>query len=395
MTAPRERFLLGSGPIGLAAAAAAARGPHPLRCISTAEDAPWLSNYGLWAEDADRLDLHDALRATFASPEVRLADGRTVGLSASYGFLRNDLLQARLLRESAGCWQRATVASLHATAPSVTVALTDGSLLHTDLLLDARGVAALPGAPSLPAQTAYGIELELPKGHPGLGFRFMDWSFPTPEGEPPSFLYAVPTSAGRIFVEETVLAALPAFPVERLRERLNRRLASMGLEEARPVLGTEERCYIPMGASPPPARGAVIPIGSAAGWVHPASGYLLGHGIGWARTAASAAAAGASADEVWQLVWPGDRRRMWALYNFGLSVLLGMEREAISDFFDAFFALPPDRAQRYLSAAGTAADLADTMWRLFLDAAWPLRRRLSSPAFGKDGLRLLRDLSGY
>lgn len=85
---------------------------------------------------------------------------------------------------------------------------------------------------------------------------------------------------------------------------------------------------------------------------------------------------------------------MWALYNFGLEVLLAMKREEISDFFESFFALPDEQVQRYLSANGSAAQIAATMWRLFLDAPWSLRRRLAAPGISSNGIRLLRELSG-
>lgn len=344
--------------------------------------------------DAERLSLTADLRRSFAEVSFVDARGTARSIPLGYGFLDNARVQARLLQQSGDCWEEGEVIAVANAEGSARATCASGNILSDALVLDARGHAALHGAASLPAQTAFGVEIELPPGQPGLPLRFMDWSFETPAGEPPSFLYAVPGEPGRLFVEETVLSARPAFAIDRLRQRLRARLASLGLGSARWIEGTEEHCYIPMGALPPAAEGAVIPIGAAAGWVHPASGYLLGHGLGWARAAGRIAGQGASAADVWNAVWPADRRRMWALYRFGLDVLLRLDREQTSAFFSEFFELPADRVQAYLSASGDASMLASTMWTLFADGSWALKRRLAAAGLRPAAFRLVRELSG-
>ncbi len=387
-------LLLGAGPIGLTAAAEASAGTTLLRCIAPNIDAPWLPNYALWQSDAARLNLTADLRLTFDAVDLVTASGRSRTIPHGYGFLNNATLQRRLHAASRGSWQEGRVEALTATPDGASATLDDGTTLHARVILDARGSRPEHQGASLPAQTAFGVELELPPGHPGLPMRFMDWSFPTPAGEPPSFLYSVPTAPGRLFVEETVLSARPAFAIDRLRERLKARLEGLGLGAAPWVAGTEEHCYIPMGALPPAAGGSVIPLGAAAGWVHPASGYLLGHGLGWARDAARVAATGATAAEVWQAAWPADRRRMWALYRFGLELLLRCDHAQTSAFFDEFFELPQERVQAYLTASGSANELAATMWMLFAQGSWPLKRRLAAAGLRPEALRLVRELSG-
>lgn len=387
-------LLLGAGPIGLAAAAEASAGATPLRCIAPNIDAPWLPNYALWQSDAARLDLTADLRVTFDAVDLVGLSGSSRTIPLGYGFLNNATLQRRLRAGSDGHWRQGRVEALTEAPEGATATLDDGTTLHARLIFDARGSrSAQVGAP-LPAQTAFGVELELPPGHPGLPMRFMDWSFPTPHGEPPSFLYSVPTAPGRLFVEETVLSARPAFAIDRLRARLRARLEGLGLGDAPWIAGTEEHCYIPMGAQPPAAAGAVIPLGAAAGWVHPASGYLLGHGLGWARDAARVAATGAAATEVWQAAWPADRRRMWALYRFGLEVLLRCDHAQTSAFFEEFFQLPQERVQAYLTASGSANELASTMWMLFAQGSWSLKRQLAAAGLRPEALRLVRELSG-
>jgi len=387
-------LLLGAGPIGLAAAAEASAGTTLLRCIAPNIDAPWLPNYALWQSDAVRLDLTADLRLTFETVDLVGLSGSTRTIPHGYGFLNNATLQRRLRARTAGRWQQGRVEALTATPNGAAATLDDGTTLHARVVLDARGSRPDHQAAALPAQTAFGVEIELPPGHPGLPMRFMDWSFATPDGEPPSFLYSVPTAPGRLFVEETVLSARPAFAIERLRVRLRARLDQLGLGEALWIAGTEEHCYIPMGAQPPTAAGAVIPLGAAAGWVHPASGYLLGHGLGWARDAARVAATGATAEEVWQAAWPADRRRMWALYRFGLEVLLRCDHAQTSAFFEEFFQLPPERVQAYLTASGSANELASTMWMHFQQGSWRLKRLLAAAGFRPEAMRLVRELSG-
>lgn len=387
-------LLLGAGPIGLAAAAEASAGATPFRCIAPNIDAPWLPNYALWQSDLARLDLAADLRLTFETVDLVTASGSSRTIPHGYGFLNNATLQRRLRAGSDGRWRQGRVEALTEAPQGASVTLDDGTTLQARVILDARGSRSDHRGASLPAQTAFGVEIELSPDHPGLSMRFMDWSFPTSHGEPPSFLYSVPMAPGRLFVEETVLSARPAFAIDRLRERLKARLEGLGLGAAPWVAGTEEHCYIPMGAPPPLPRGSVIPLGAAAGWVHPASGYLLGHGLGWARDAARVAATGAAAGEVWQAAWPADRRRMWALYRFGLELLLRCDHAQTSAFFDEFFQLPQERVQGYLTASGSANELASTMWMLFAQGSWSLKRQLAAAGLRPEALRMVRELSG-
>ena len=196
-------LLLGAGPIGLAAASEASAGSTLLRCIAPNIDAPWLPNYALWQSDAARLELTADLRLAFDTVDLVGLSGSTRTIPHGYGFLNNATLQRRLHAASRGSWQQGRVEALTATPNGAAATLDDGTTLHARVVLDARGSRPDHLGASLPAQTAFGVELELPPGHPGLPMRFMDWSFATPDGEPPSFLYSVPTAPCRLFVEET------------------------------------------------------------------------------------------------------------------------------------------------------------------------------------------------
>lgn len=53
--------------------------------------------------------------------------------------------------------------------------------------------------------------------------------------EVPSFLYAMPVTDGRVFLEETCLVAKPPLPFSVLKRRLERRLGAMGLKVHSPL----------------------------------------------------------------------------------------------------------------------------------------------------------------
>ena len=86
----------------------------------------------------------------------------------------------------------------------------------------------------------------------------------------PTFLYAMPFSPTRVFLEETSLVARPAVGFPELRARLRARLAHMGVFVT--AIEEEEYCLIPMGGVLPRLPQRVLGIGGTAGMVHPSTG---------------------------------------------------------------------------------------------------------------------------
>ena len=86
----------------------------------------------------------------------------------------------------------------------------------------------------------------------------------------PTFLYAMPFSKTRVFLEETSLVARPAVAFEELRERLRARMAHMGIRVT--AVEEEEFCLIPMGGVLPKFPQRVLGIGGTGGMVHPSTG---------------------------------------------------------------------------------------------------------------------------
>lgn len=88
----------------------------------------------------------------------------------------------------------------------------------------------------------------------------------------PTFLYAMPFSKTRIFLEETSLVARPAIGFEDLKERLRRRMAHLGIRVT--AVEEEEFCLIPMGGTLPKFPQRTLGIGGTGGMVHPSTGLL-------------------------------------------------------------------------------------------------------------------------
>lgn len=88
----------------------------------------------------------------------------------------------------------------------------------------------------------------------------------------PTFLYAMPFSKTRIFLEETSLVARPAVGFEDLKGRLHARLNHLGITVK--AVEEEEYCLIPMGGVLPKFPQRVLGIGGTGGMVHPSTGKL-------------------------------------------------------------------------------------------------------------------------
>ncbi|PNH03618.1 Lycopene beta cyclase, chloroplastic/chromoplastic [Tetrabaena socialis] len=75
----------------------------------------------------------------------------------------------------------------------------------------------------------------------------------------PTFLYAMPFSKNRVFLEETSLVSRPALPFPELKERLDARLKWLGIKVTK--IEEEEYCLIPMGGVLPTHPQRVLAIG--------------------------------------------------------------------------------------------------------------------------------------
>lgn len=404
--------VVGAGPAGLSLAAACQDRGLRVTLVGPGPTRPWSHNYGLWLDDVERFGLLEHVAARWDRSEVVL-HGASVELGRGYVRLDNASLQASLLgRRELGLIVRddRVVAIEHHDDRSAVV-LAGGDSIAARLVVDASGhdsrfVAREPGVePGL--QVAWGelhraspVELSGTRGV----MRFMDWTPSAIAGAdelPPSFLYCMPMAEG-VFVEETVLVGRPlggdpSAWFEGLRDRLHARLPSLiGMGEPVAI----ERCVIPMGVPLPRAGQRTLAFGGAAGFVHPATGYMLGVVLHRLARVADAIAAVVAAElapaaacaRVERAIWTPGERRAWQLFGFGMEVLLELDQAGIERFFAEFFALPPARWRGFLAGSDAPSSLMATMLRYYALATPPIRRRLTAHLLGRDGLRLARGM---
>lgn len=404
-----DALVVGKGPAALACAAALAERGVSTGLLGPAGEVHWPAKYGVWAdelEDAGVPPLSD-----HAWPRAVVHAGRPHRLERGYARVDN----ARMAAWLSGRCQRAGVRTIDGTAAGIAarprataVRLREGGTAEARVVVDATGhrPALLPRQerPAQAYQTAVGFTIEA-DGHPFAPDEavLMDWrDGHLPAGERggfPTFLYAFPLGDGRIFVEETALAARPAFPLVLLEARLWRRLDGLGVRVRRVV--DREEVWIPMGGALPPRDARVVGFGAAGGFVHPATGYSLARSLAAAPVLADAVAAaleapGATPESAtaaaWDAVWSADRRRRFALFRFGMEQLVRMDGAAAREFFDTFFTLPDADWRGYLGDRLTTREVSGVMARLFTHAGGGTRRRLALGTLGPGGRELAASL---
>jgi len=392
-----DALVIGSGPAGLALAAALCReGLRVVGLTPVDPDAVWPNTYGIWYDDLERLGL-TALLAHCWTDCVAYAGGEELPLRRAYGLFDNPRLQAHLLSQCTRgqmTWERGKAAQVRYSATATHVTTQDGRELTARVVVDAGGHKPVfvqrPASAQVAFQAAYGIvgRFAAPPVRRGqlvlMDYR-ADYLAPDERAGPPTFLYAMDLGDERYFVEETSLAHCPAVSLKRLEQRLHQRLAYMGT----PVREVEhiERCLFPMNAPLPRLDQSVIGFGGAAGMVHPASGYLVGTCLKRAPAVARAIAGALETDAnspaviaqtAWQALWPREQLRNRALYLFGLANLMRFNERQINDFFATFFRLPQSQWAGYLSDTLTPTEVLQTMLHLFRRAPNNVRGPLVS-----------------
>lgn len=389
--------MLGAGPAGLAITAAAAQEGLSVISLSPGGVTPWRNTYGIWQDELTPLGLTDLLANRWQDVSAYFGAQETA-LQRVYGRLDNDRLQAHLLEHCARGRVRwiegAAVGARHDERGS-SLSLSNGQEVTARLVVDASGhhpaLVTRPVHPPLAYQAAYGVlgTFSRPPLRPGQ-LLFMDYRADFTEPGPPTFLYGMDLGDNRFFLEETSLAARPAMSFTQLKDRLEQRLAQLGIT-VREVHDTE-RVLFPMNA-PLPAPQRVIGFGGAASMVHPPSGYLIGSALTFAPLLAAALRHGLDrglpleliARQAWATLWSDARQRQHQLYLTGLEALMSFDAAQIRSFFTAFFALPEELWQGYLSGTLSLPALTNTMWQLFRRAPPALRRALLRGTFGRAG----------
>nr|AMW89370.1 lycopene beta-cyclase [Strelitzia reginae] len=367
--------VVGGGPAGLAVAQQVCKAGLSVCSIDPSPKLIWPNNYGVWVDEFEALDLLDCLDATWPGAVVYIDDLKKKLLGRPYGRVNRKQLKSKMMQRciSNGVQfhQAKVVKVIHEETKSLLIC-NDGVTIQATVVLDATGFARClmqydkPYNPGY--QVAYGILAEVEEHPFDLDkMVFMDWrdshlkdgtELKERNSRIPTFLYAMPFSSTRIFLEETSLVARPGLQMEDIQERMVARLKHLGIKVK--SIEEDERCVIPMGGPLPVLPQRVVGIGGTAGMVHPSTGYMV------ARTLATAPIVANSivqflgpnhgllgnelSSQVWKDLWPIERRRQREFFCFGMDILLKLDLQGTRRFFDAFFNLEPHYWHGFLSS---------------------------------------------
>lgn len=363
--------VVGLGPAGRSLASRCAAHGMRVLAVDPRPEAVWGPTYGIWGDELGALP-ESVVRCRIAHPELRAHGAHP--LPRDYLVLDNAALQHAFPLDGVEL-RRGRLTDIGVS----------GLLAEARVVVDARGArpeGITPRDP-WPAQTAFGIVLPSDVAAPalqGAPALLMDWRTdwspdPHPHGTP-TFLYAIPLSAGEVLLEETCLAAAPGLPIPELRARLRTRLVSRGVDQSaveHPL--SREVVRIPMRGRGWPAPPGTTAIGTAGRGGNLVTGYSVAHALLRADALAGDLAAGrpVTADPR----TPADMFR-----EMGLRALLRLDVEGTLALFDAFGRLPGQAQRGFMSRDSTAAELAAAMWGMFARMPNSGRRRLIAATLG-------------
>ncbi|RAL48489.1 unnamed protein product [Cuscuta campestris] len=369
--------VVGSGPSGLAVAQRVSEAGLSVCSIDPSPQLIWPNNYGVWVDEFEAMDLLDCLDYTWSGADVYIDDHTTKDLDRPYGRVNRKKLKSKMMQKCIAngvkFHQAKVMDVFHEESKSVLVC-SDGVTIQATVVLDATGFSRClvqynkPYNPGY--QVAYGIVAEVEEHPFDLNkMVFMDWrDSHLNSGELkernkmlPTFLYAMPFSSDRIFLEETSLVARPGLDMRDIQERMELRLRHLGIKVKR--VEEDERCLIPMGGPLPVIPQRVVGIGGTAGMVHPSTGYMVARTLAAAPIVAEAiiqclggygSRRSLGGDElsasVWRDLWPKERRHQREFFCFGMDVLLRLDLPGLRRFFEAFFDLEPRYWHGFLSS---------------------------------------------
>ncbi|CAA7407789.1 unnamed protein product [Spirodela intermedia] len=367
--------VVGGGPAGLAVAQLVAEQGLSVCCIDPSPQIIWPNNYGVWVDEFAAMDLLDCLDTTWPAAVVHVDDATKKLLDRPYARVNRKQLKMKMMNRCVShgvTFHQAKVVKVTHGEFSSSLLCSDGAAVAARLVLDATGFSRClvqydkPYNPGY--QVAYGILAEVEE-HPFEldKMLFMDWrdshlagkkELKEKNGKVPTFLYAMPFSSDRIFLEETSLVARPGLQMEDIQERMVARLRHLGIRVK--SIEEDERCIIPMGGPLPVLPQRVLGIGGTAGMVHPSTGYMVARTLAAAPVVASSIVSylggggGLAGDDlsaaVWKELWPIERRRQREFFCFGMDILLKLDLQGTRRFFDAFFDLEPRYWHGFLSS---------------------------------------------
>ncbi|KAM0981316.1 hypothetical protein TB2_014108 [Malus domestica] len=386
--------VVGGGPAGLAVAQQVSEAGLSVCSIDPSPKLIWPNNYGVWVDEFEAMDMLDCLDTTWSGAVVYIDEESKKDLNRPYGRVNRKQLKSKMLQKciSNGVkFHQAKVTKVIHEEEKSLLTCNDGVTIQASVVLDATGFSRClvqydkPYNPGY--QVAYGILAEVEE-HPFDVDKmlFMDWrdshlnnniELKERNGRIPTFLYAMPFSSNRIFLEETSLVARPGLPMKDIQERMAARLKHLGIKVK--SIEEDEHCVIPMGGPLPVLPQRVVGIGGTAGMVHPSTGYMVARTLAAAPIVANAIVRYLGSDrtlsgnevsaEIWKDLWPIQRRRQREFFCFGMAILLKLDLKGTRRFFNAFFDLEPRYWHGFLSSRLFLPDLVFFGLSLFSHAS--------------------------
>nr|ADW08476.1 lycopene beta-cyclase [Lilium lancifolium] len=367
--------IVGGGPAGLAVAQQVSEAGLSVCSIDPSPKVIWPNNYGVWVDEFEAMGLLDCIDTSWSGATVYIDEGSKKVLDRPYARVNRKQLKSKMMQKcimnGVKFHQAKVIKVVHEEMKSLLVC-NDGVTIQATVVLDATGFSRClvqyekPYNPGY--QVAYGILAEVEEHPFDLDkMLFMDWrdshlkdgsEIKERNSRIPTFLYAMPFSSERIFLEETSLVARPGLRMEDIQERMVARLKHLGIKVK--SIEEDERCVIPMGGPLPVLPQRVVGIGGTAGMVHPSTGYMVARTLAAAPIVAKSIVRFLGSDhgllgrelsaEVWKDLWPIERRRQREFFCFGMDVLLKLDLQGTRGFFDAFFDLEPRYWHGFLSS---------------------------------------------
>jgi len=392
-------LICGAGPGGLLLGSHLAKGGCRVGIVDPVLDKPWPNNYGVWIDEAEPFGYMECIDRVWNEVGVIFDEDNELVLDRPYGRVDRTRLKSRLTSECTEhgvqfCNARATDLIHHDDEPSVVTIKSNGSdnngggggsregKLSAFLVVDATGFSRKfvkhqeefdPGY-----QVTYGARYAVEDLGPYEGDKMilMDYSekhlyddeeLVKSNDRFPSFVYAMPLGPNELFLEETILVSRPGGSSRNLEERLQKRMAALGIKPTKIL--EDERAAIPMGGADPIVPQRTLGFGATASLVHPASGYMVARAMEIAPRVASTLVPPLQrlrskvdcgqrlskgdlddlAEVGWGTVWPADERRQRDFMHFGFELLCLLNPQELRDFFTGFFRLPDALWEHFLS----------------------------------------------
>lgn len=345
--------IVGGGLHGSLAALALSE-KKPEHRIAIVEQENHIGGHHLWsfhADDAPREAapwLSPLVQFEWPNYEVRFAGHQRV-LEHKYRTMTSEALHKAVTQEST---KRDVFFGQKAECSKHRVRLDDGTLLHSEIVIDARG----PDNTVVPTGTGFqkflGLELLLESDHGITTPILMDATIEQIEGF--RFMYVLPFGPRGLFVEDTYFCDSPVLDVLALETRIRSYCEGLGLTIQ--GIGRREKGVLPMPWKTQfQGNSSAICLGVRGNWYHPATAYSVPCAV---RTALAVASASDRNNLLMQLAELKQAHAQQSKFARFLNLMLFrcFEPDQRVNVFERFYRLPEETIRRFYALEMTISD---------------------------------------